>query len=434
MMCSIIMGMEQEKYIKRDVLEQIKPWLGKEKILILKGARQVGKTTILKHLQAELEQQQKKVIYYAVDLEINNLFWQEPKLFIKFIKEQFAGQYIYIILDEFQYIKQSGLFLKVIFDQLKEQAQLIVSGSSSLEITKNTEYLTGRKIVFAINPFNFKEYIRAKSELKLEHLFTLNQDQEIGEFNQIYKQSLKVMLADYLLYGGYPEVVLENNFSAKNILIKELVNTYIQKDISGFLKIENISAFNNLIRLLVSQNGQLVNKLELSNSLNLNYDTLNRYLDVLVGTYVFYFVRPFYSNMRKEISKMAKIYLNDLSLKKVFLKEDDQLGYNFMQGSVIENFVFLELRQKFNLEDIYFYRTISKSEIDWVVQDQQQFILAEVKFTNKISLRNLVQFTNFAARYAQIKFKIIITKDTLYFDQKNTLYFIPVYLLPFINL
>ncbi|MBT3581774.1 ATP-binding protein [bacterium] len=430
----IIMGMEAKKYIKRDVLEEIKPWLGKEKILILKGARQVGKTTILNHLKMELEKAQKKVIYYAVDLEINNPFWQEPKLFIKFVKEQFADQYIYIILDEFQYIKQSGLFLKVVFDQLKEQVQLIVSGSSSLEITKNTEYLTGRKIAFAINPFSFKEYIRAKSELKLDHLFTLHQYPELEEFNQIYKSPLKSMLTDYLLYGGYPEVILENNFGAKNIIIKELINTYIQKDISGFLKIENTSAFNNLIRLLVSQNGNMVNKLELSNSLNLSYETLNKYLDILVGTYVFNLVRPFYTNVRKEISKMPKIYLNDLSLKKVLLKEDDQLEYDFAQGSVIENFAFLELRQKFALEDIYFYRTVSKSEIDWVVQDQQQFILLEVKFTNKPPSEKLVQFTNFATQYPQVKLKIILTKDVLSFNPKNNIYFIPVYLLPFINL
>ncbi|MBT4552048.1 DUF4143 domain-containing protein, partial [bacterium] len=126
--------------------------------------------------------------------------------------------------------------------------------------------------------------------------------------------------------------------------------------------------------------------------------------------------------------------LNDLSLKKVLLKEDDQLEYDFAQGSVIENFAFLELRQKFALEDIYFYRTVSKSEIDWVVQDQQQFILLEVKFTNKPPSEKLVQFTNFATQYPQVKLKIILTKDVLSFNPKNNIYFIPVYLLPFINL
>jgi len=425
---------ETKIIIERAILTKIRSWFGKEKILILKGARQVGKTTILKQIKQELEQNKQKAIYFSLDAEISNPIFKEPRLFIKFLEDQFADAYLYVLLDEFQYLDQAGVFLKVVFDELKAKVQLIISGSSSLEITKNTEFLTGRKIEFSVATFNFKEYLTAKTSLKLDQIFNLANFQELRDFNQIYSNQLQTNFVDYLTYGGYPEVVLETNSEHKELILKELITTYLQKDISGFLKIENISGFNNLIRVLAAQIGNLVNKSELSNTLNLSYETLNKYLDMLAGTYVFNFVSPFAQNVRKELAKMPKIFINDLGIKKIVLREGTQLDYDFIAGSAIENYVYLGLKQQFDADNIYFYRTISKSEIDFVVQNQEKLILIESKFTNKVSLNIPKAFAKFVLHYPNIEAEIILTKNTLDFDKEKNLFLLPVYLWEFLKL
>ncbi|MEK7173439.1 MAG: AAA family ATPase, partial [Patescibacteria group bacterium] len=146
--------------IKREILQKIKPWIGKEKILIINGARQVGKTYLLKEIKKDLEEDGKKVAYLLAD-EIESKPILKSSANLELYLEQylnFPNEFVYLMIDEFQVIEEAGLLLKNIFDKHKDKIQLIVSGSSALEINKNSEYLTGRAINFNVDRINFKEY------------------------------------------------------------------------------------------------------------------------------------------------------------------------------------------------------------------------------------------------------------------------------------
>ena len=419
--------------IYRNILNDIEKWLGKPKILILKGARQVGKTTILKYLAHKLETENKKVKYFSVDRELDNPLFNDANLLIRFIKDQYNGKFLYLFLDEFQYIKNAGLFLKVVFDELKENCQIIVSGSSSLEITKNSEFLTGRKISFTVRTLSFNEFVNYKSEYQFNQIFNINKLKHIISFDSIYGKELQTLLVEYLNYGGYPEICTTSDYESKEIILKELISTYIQKDISAFFHIHNISGFNNLLKVLISQSGNLVNKNELSDSLNLGHDTINKYLAILEGTYVLNFIKPFFTNVRKELTKMPKVYSSDFGFNKILARKAEIETYEFIEGYLIENFVFKELQNKFSDESVFFYRTISKAEIDFIIQKEEKLIPLEVKFSRK-QINLPIVMKNFNAKFKNVDKNIIITKNNLDYNKKLNCFFIPVYLLPFIEL
>lgn len=424
--------------IQRHLLNKIIPWLNEEKIIIIKGARQVGKTTLLhilkEYLQKNLNVNENQILYFSVDYELGNPIFKEPKLFIQYIQQQYLNKYkkLFIFIDEFQYLKNAGLFLKVIFDVLKKNVIFIVAGSSSLELAKNKEFLTGRKVGFLLKQLSFLEFLSYNSSNTYNKKFNINNEhdlKELKDFNKIYKNDLIQNFTDYLKFGGYPEVVIHNDIEKKKIILKEIISTYIQKDIAGFLHIENIEGFNNLIITLSSQIGSLVNKNKLSSTLNLNMLTLKKYLNILEETFVFSYVRPYYTNVRKELSRMRKCYIEDIGIYNIILQHSI-LSFDFINGHIIENFVFNELENKFDKNEIYFYRTVSKAEIDFIIKKDNFFIPLEVKFKDKTG--NIPEvINNFSERYKNILLKVIVTKN-LYKYNPNELY-IPVYILPFID-
>ena len=238
-------------------------------------------------------------------------------------------------------------------------------------------------------------------------------------------------MKEYLSFGGYPEVITTLDYKDKEIILGSIVKTYIEKDIAGFLKIENITGFNNLLKMLSSQVGNLVNFSEISNTPSLSRNTTEKYIDILVGTYVFDFLTPFYKNIRSEISKMPKVYAMDIGLRNYFTRSLD--SDNRLDGNVIENFVYLNLLDQYKKEYLHFYRTIGGAEIDFVIEGKQnKVIVGEVKYRTKTGFP--VAMKNFSQRYPNIvSQKIIFTKDTLKKDT-NGIILLPVNLLPFVDL
>lgn len=417
--------------VKRELLEEVIPWLKEKKIVLIKGARQVGKTTLLFQIKELLEREKKQVIYFSVDQELTNPIFSEPKLLLQFLKNEYdiERKDSYLLLDEFQYLKNAGLFLKVLFDMSKEFLHIIVSGSSSLRLSEDKEFLTGRKIEFILFPFSFLEYLSAKSQFKYEFKWNIQEDfRKIEEFYRIYSDDLKVNFLDYINWGGYPEVVLQSHTEKKKQILKEIINTYIRKDITQFLKVENITGFNNLISLLSSQIASLVNKHELCNTLGLHAKTLDKYLDILEGTFIVSFLKPFYTNIRKEISKMPKVYVNDFGIRRYFLNIEYN-NYPLIEGKCIENFTYNILKRKFEEENLHFYRTISKSEIDFILERGNRLIIIETKFTSKGKLSYAIK--RFREQYKNVEYTILITKDLI--KKEKDMFYIPVIILPFVE-
>ena len=237
--------------IKREILQKIKPWLGKEKILIIKGARQVGKTYLLNEIKKDLESAGGKVAYLLAD-EIDNKPILKSSASLELYLEQyynFPNDYIYLMIDEFQVIEEAGLLLKNIFDKYKMKMQLIVSGSSTLEINKNSVHLTGRAINFNVERVNFKEYFDYREKINTSRLKLLKFN-ELKLFFETFRTKLDVSLGEYLSYGGYPEVLITKSAGEKEIVLKSIIKTYIDKDIINQMNIDNVNGFNNLIKIL----------------------------------------------------------------------------------------------------------------------------------------------------------------------------------------
>lgn len=420
--------------IQREILSQILHWVGKEKILILKGARQVGKTTLLQQIIAELKGKNvaASTVYLRADDVGNSQYLQSTATLEEYLKRNhgFPARFAYVFIDEFQTIPNAGLFLKNIFDAHKGELQLIVSGSSSLEITKNTEFLTGRSIDFDISRISFREYFNYENQSSIGTI-ALSHFDELELFYKTYSDSIDLRFREYLAFGGYPEVITTVEHKDKEVILESIIKTYIEKDIAGFLHIENITGFNNLIKILADQIGNLVNLSEISTTTTLSRNTAEKYLGVLVGTYVFNLVTPFYRNIRSELTKMPKVYALDIGICNYFTRSFD--ADHRLDGHLIENFVYLELLHQFNKDRIHFYRTIGGSEIDFVIEGTgDTVILGEVKYRPKAGVP--VAMKNFVARYPDaVSKKIIFTKNTLKKDSDGTV-FLPVNLFPFVDI
>ena len=414
--------------IKRNIESKIVHWLGREKILVIKGPRQVGKTTLLRKIYDDLQKKGETVFFFSVDQAFHSSLFSDPVFFAKYLEDQIenkTGKMSYVFLDEFQYIKKAGMFLKVLFDQFKTSIQFIVSGSSALEITHNSEFLTGRKIEFLMSSLCFYEFVGFRSSYAYTQRFSLNDFSSLKKFYDVYCRDLELLFLEYLNYGGYPEICISQRKTDKKAILRELVTTYLEKDVSGFLRVGNVGAFNRLILLLSSQVGNLVNRSELTNTLRINRATLDHYLDLLVGTYVFDFVRPFFTNIRKESIKMPKVYINDLGILFVVLNKAEVFDFVLVEGGVVENFVYNELKHR-AFDGLHFYRTVSKAEIDFVVSHQGQRLPVEVKFRSGVSKQPQIMRT-FSDKYAKGGANIILTKD--YLHQEGSVYFIPTCLL-----
>ncbi len=420
--------------IKRDILDKIMPWVGKDKIIIIKGSRQVGKTVLLRQIEQKIKEADNSAVvaYLAADDLDNRRFFQSPDALGLYLKETcgFPAKRIFLMIDEFQAIPQAGAFLKNMHDRRHGNPQIIVSGSSSLEISKNSEFLTGRALNFVLERVSFTEFAEHALGLKGKN-FSLGDWPALELFYQTFGGKLELLLGEYLAYGGYPEVITTALAEHKRTILNAIVQTYIEKDIIHFLRVENVGGFNALLKLLAEQSGNLVNFHELSNTLRMSSNTVKKYIEMLTGTYVLNFARPFSSNRRIEITKMPKVYLLDLGLRNYLLRSfEPEIAAD---GKAIENFIYLSLLSRRAPEKIHFYRTIAGAEIDFVVEEENGALtLCEVKYRAKIS-GVPAAMKNMAERYRpRATRQIIVTKQTLFKDKKMLC--LPAVVLPFIRL
>ena len=413
--------------IYRDIIDHILTWLAQDTIIMLKGARQVGKTTILHYLQKELEGSGRMVRYIAADLDFADPSFGDPRLFILRLDDIFQGSPGTVLIDEFQTIPNAGLFLKTVFDQTRDRYRFIVSGSSSLELTKNAESLAGRKKEFIVQPFSFREFVRARLPEVPQRWFEADELGELEDFAAMYGTFLKAAYAEYLTIGGYPGPVLAPA-ELRVDMLSELMSTYLHKDVAGYQKVENVAGFNNMVRLLSSQIGSQVNKSELGSTLRLNTETVNRYLDILEGTFVFSLVPPWFSNPRKEVSKMPKVYANDPGILIASgARHASRTAYELLDGHLIENAVFLSFAAR--AEKIRYWRTIGGAEVDFIVETDTGTLPIEVKFT-AAKPNETIAMRNFRAAYPGARRGMIVSRDVVADDGATV---VPAFLVDFLK-
>lgn len=356
---------------KRKIVDEIIKFIDLEEVLVLHGARQVGKTHILFWLKNYLEE--KKKITHYIDLEdsrFKRLLDLGVDEFIDHLREEgfykSKNKKVYVFIDEIQYLKNPSEFLKLVVDHHKN-VKLIVSGSSSFEIkNKFKDSLVGRTINFEIFNLDFDEFLIFRN-------YNYNK-KEVYTNKKI--EELKLMYKEYVLFGAYPKIALTNEVKVKERRLQQIIDTYVRKDVKELANIDNIEKFNNLIEILASQSGQMLNVRELSDTCNLSIPTVEKYLFILEQTYIIKLLRPYSKNIRSELSKAPKIFFYDSGLMQMLWLKS--LSKEII-GKVFETSIFSELIKKLGQNNIYYWRTKDKKEIDFIVKEKNKVLPIEVK-------------------------------------------------------
>jgi len=367
----------------RKIIPKIINFIDDKEVIVLHGSRQVGKTSVLLYLIDNYlrEKAGNNLFYFDLeDFALLDLCNMGPDKVIDYLKAKGANfaHKIYLLIDEIQYLDNPSSFLKLFHDRYCDAVKLIVSGSSSFLIKKKfKDSLVGRIIDFELFPLDFEEFLEFKGykyDLKVKIPSSLE-----NEIRDLYKE--------FILYGGYPAIVLEDNVEKKEIKLKQIINTYVKRDIRDLAEIRELDKFNNLIKVLSTQAGNLLNITELSNTLRLSKKTIEDYIFLLENTYIIRRLRPFYRNIRSELTKMPKIYFEDTGLMNLLANKTFSMN---ITGSMVENSIYSQLRKNLPVENLYFWRTNRKQEVDFVVdfisQDKQSGLVPiEVKsfFLNK---------------------------------------------------
>lgn len=396
-----------KQYFERNVQSLIDKHLYDDYIIIVTGSRQSGKTTLLKHYFNKLSAKKNPCFFINLeDIDYLSLLNESPKNIFNFVKLQ-SDKKIYLFIDEIQYLHNPTNFLKFLYDEYKEKIKLIVSGSSAFYIdSKFKDSLAGRKRICPLTTLTLNEFLRFKNADDLSDKFqklTLN-NFSIENFNIIEKRNYEIFLNEYIVYGGYPRVVVTNDNNEKIEVISELANSYVKKDALES-NITYTDKFFKLFRILSSRIGQLLNKNELSNLLNLSSTAIDNYLTIMLKSFHIYFLPPFYSNMTKELKKMNKIYFMDLGLRNYFFRNFKLPFERNDIGHLYENFIFLELLNRSKFEDIRFWRTQNGNEVDFIAENRYAF---EVKYN--LTQFNYSKYKLFLETYPDINFNVVYNK------------------------
>jgi hypothetical protein len=338
----------------RTIENTIKEKINEGKAIVVVGARQVGKTTLLNEILKD-----KDYLFLDADDPATRNLLQSPTT------EQirtFIGDYKYVFLDEAQRISGIGLTLKIITDQFK-QVQLFVSGSSSFDLGNElNEPLTGRKWEYELFPISWEEYENKIGFIKAEQ-----------------------QIENRILYGLYPEVI--NNQGKERETLKNLVNSYLYRDILAFSDIRKPEILEKLLQALALQMGSEVNYNEISQLIGINKITVQKYIEILEKGYVVFRLNSFSRNIRNEIKQNRKIYFYDNGIRNMLISNFNQLDLRVDKGALWENFLVSERRKQNLYKDtfskMYFWRTKQQQEIDFVEENNGQITGFEFKWNYK---------------------------------------------------
>jgi uncharacterized protein len=339
--------------IKRSI--EIKNLLEENKVLIIYGPRQVGKTTLVKNF---LEKTSLNYLYFTGDqLDFARDF---GSCNLSLIRKIIGGKNL-LVIDEAQKIKNIGTALKLVVDNI-ENIFVIATGSSSFDLANVTdEPLTGRKNVVTLYPISLLELTDKETTYEI--------DKQID---------------DYLIYGMYPNIINYDSYDKKKSRLLEIKDAYLIKDILTFQRIKGSEIIINLLKLIAFQIGNQVSTSELGERLGVDHKTVSRYLDLLEKSFVLFRLNGLSRNLRKEVSKMSKYYFYDIGIRNALISNFNDLNSRDDRGQLWENFIIME-RIKRNAyknfyANYYFWRTHDQKEIDFVEEGNGKLYGYEIKW------------------------------------------------------
>jgi predicted AAA+ superfamily ATPase len=340
--------------VNRYLNELILKDLFKKKAVIIYGARQVGKTTLVNELVKRLDKP--VLLLNGDDADIRDLFTDFNAS--KFIP--IAGNYKIVILDEAQRIPDIGLVIKIIVDNYKN-IQLIATGSSAFELAnKIKEPMTGRKFEYFLYPFSFSEMVSHHGYL-----------------------TEKRMLEHRMIYGYYPEIVMNSGDESR--LLKMLASDYLYKDLLILGNIKKPVLLEKILKAVALQVGNEVSYHELAQLLDSDKGTIEKYIDLLEKAYIIFRLNGLNRNVRNEIKKGRKIYFYDNGIRNAIIGNFQSLNSRVDIGSLWENFLVSErFKMNSNLNgeiQSYFWRTTQKQEIDYIEERQGKLRAYQFKWS-----------------------------------------------------
>ncbi|MCK4463118.1 MAG: ATP-binding protein [Candidatus Omnitrophica bacterium] len=425
--------------IQRSVLPQIIKWIPKKEAVILIGSMWgpgVGILYLLiKYLVTSKGISEKDIFYLDLERFDNlELLNAGPERLLDYIYEQSPGdRKKFIFIDEIQYLDNPANILKLLVDHHSDKIKVFAAGSSALTIKKKfKDSLVGRKITFAIHSLDFREYLIFKNEEKLKKLIDdrscfadkRKSSIQIKSISDISHNKLIKHYFEYALFGGYPAVVMLNGYAQKKKYLEDIYNSYIRKDINVIFSLENITAFNRIVKFLSLNIGNLINVQEISKEIGIARQTVEKYFSILESTYICRFVSPYFTNKKKEIVRMPKVYFYDVGLRNRIINDFRKIDDRVDAGALIENAVFKNLLKRVEtVENIKFWRLKYGSEIDFVI-DEERILPLEVKLKEIDTLPAGIAY--FLNKYKS-KTAIVVNKKIL--KQKKELVFVPFYLI-----
>ncbi len=366
--------------------------LDQPEITVLVGPRQSGKTTILKRLESELRAGGRKTLWLNLDFEDDFRHVASQGALLQKIQLELGSGGGVVFIDEIQRRENAGLFLKGLYDQGLPW-KFVVSGSGSIELKeKISESLVGRKRLFELSTVSFGEF----ADFRTGYRYT----DRLRDYFRTEPSKTDQLFREYLMYGGYPRVVLADTHQEKMATINEIFRSYLEKDIVYLLRVEKSESFSNLVRVLASQSGKMVSYSELSATLGLSLATVKLYLWYLEKTYIIDKVTPWYTNIRKEITKAPVFYFRDIGLRNFAAGSFGALS-DSEAGFAFQNVIHAMLKERFPLADttIHYWRTKDKAEVDFVLRSGDTVTPLEVKYRDMKKLDVRRSFLGFLTRY-----------------------------------
>ena len=359
--------------IKRQIENDLHNDCFKGKIIVILGARQVGKSTLIKMLVGH----QKETVLWldGEEADVHLLLQNSNRERLA----QIVGKHKIIVIDEAQKINDIGSILKLFADYLKD-IQVIASGSSAFELRNSlNEPLTGRKFEYQLFPISFIEMVNHTNLL-----------QEIRQLPQ------------RLLYGYYPEIV--TNVGSEQRLLKFLSESYLYKDVFLFGGIKKPEKILELLKLLAWQIGSEVNYNELSKILKIDNQTVENYIHILEQAFVIYRLNAYHTNQRNELKKSKKIYFNDLGIRNALINDFRMVEVRNDAGNLFENFVINEIRKQNEYQQLYanfyFWRSTDQKEIDLVIEKDNFLYTYEIKWNPHKKATLTKSFSNIYQNYS----------------------------------
>lgn len=333
--------------------------LHSNKVVVLFGPRQVGKTTLIKTILSELPEVKKLLINADQSKYIDILTSRDLQKM-----QGLIGDAALLFIDEAQRVPDIGINLKILHDEMPD-LKIVATGSSAFELANRTkEPLTGRTWTFALYPI-------AQIELAA----------------QLSRFELEQHLEDYLIFGSYPEALNLTTHQEKIEYLTELTSSYLYKDILDITAIKHADKLHKLLRLLAFQAGSQVSYNELGNMLQMSKDTVATYVDLLEKSFVVFRLTGYSRNLRKEVTKMDKIYFYDNGIRNALIDNFTPLTRRNDEGQLWENFLISERRKRNAYQSAlvksYFWRTHTGAELDYVEEGMGLLKGFEIKFSQK---------------------------------------------------